>query len=207
MAMSLSHYIACHDCDLIQRRVALPRGASAACARCGAVLYKRKTNSLDRTLALSVAGVILFVVANAFPFLAFELKGQITQTTLSTGVRELYDADMTGLAFLVFLTTILAPMLELAGMLFILGPLRLGWRRPYMRPLFRLTRQLQPWSMMEVFMLGILVSIVKLGAMAEIVPGVALWAFALMILVVAAAAATLDAEDIWQRIDAEPQTV
>lgn len=205
--MSHATYIACHDCDLIQRRVALPRGASATCPRCGAVLYKRKTDSLDRTLALSVAGVILFIVANTFPFLAFELKGQVTHTTLSTGVRELYDADMTGLAFLVFLTTILAPMLELAGMLFILGPLRLGRRRAYMRPLFRLTRQLQPWSMMEVFMLGILVSIVKLGTMAKIVPGVALWAFALMILVVAAAAATLDAEDIWQRIDTGPHAV
>ena len=200
--MAHPRYIACQDCDLLQEKVALPDGGAAVCARCGAVLYTFKRNSLERTLALSLAGAILFVVANTFPFLAFEMQGQVTATTLSSGIHDLYRQGMWGLAALVFVTTILVPLLELGGMLYVLVPLRFNRRPRHLAAVFRAIHRVQPWGMMEVFMLGILVSVVKLGAMANIVPGVALWAFAIMVFVVAAASSSLDPELVWRELDA-----
>ena len=191
---------ACHECDLLQTLQALPPGGVIKCPRCGAVLHRHKRNSLERTLAWTIAGLILFVAANALPFLAFEMQGQLTQTRLITGVRDLYVQGMWGLAALVLFTTIIAPAVQLALLLYILTPLtfnRTPWKLPQV---FRLYHSLTPWGMMEVFMLGILVSVVKLAGMATVVPGLALWSFGVLIFVLAAAAASLDSHIVWERV-------
>ena len=81
--------IACHECDLIHRIKPLPKKGVANCIRCGSVLYRDKPNSLERTLALSLAGLVLFVLANWFPFLALKMEAQVHQTNLITGIRVL----------------------------------------------------------------------------------------------------------------------
>jgi paraquat-inducible protein A len=198
--MSKPTLCACHECDLLQNLPLPPSGGAAKCRRCGAVLYRHKRNSLDRTLAFSLAGLILFIVANTFPFLAFKMQGQVTETLLITGVRDLYLQGMWGLAALVLFTTILVPAIQLALLLYILIPLKLR-RVPWQLPkVFRLLRELTPWGMLEVFMLGILVSIVKLAGMATIVPGLALWSFAVLIFVLAGAFASLDPHLVWERV-------
>ena len=191
--------IACHECDLLHRVQPPPEGGVAKCVRCGAVLHHRKRNSLDRTLSLTIAGLILFVVANTYPFLALKSGGLVQQTTLITGIKELYAQGMEILALLVLFTSILAPLVQLAGMLYVLLPLKFN-RLPRNLPgVFRLVQSLQPWSMMEVFMLGILVSVVKLAKMGEIVPGMALYSFLVLIFVLAASTASLDPHLIWKR--------
>ena len=174
----------------------------ANCSRCGAVLQRHKRDSLDRTLSWTIAGLILFVVANAFPFLALKSGGLVRQTTLITGVVELYHQDMRSVAVLVFLTTVLFPVVQLSGMLYLLLPLKVN-RLPWWKPalVFRFIRTLQPWGMMEVFMVGILVSMVKLGKMAKVVPGIAIYSFAVLIIALAAAAASLDPHLIWDRLE------
>lgn len=191
--------IACHECDLLHRVQPPPEGGVAKCVRCGAVLHHRKRNSLDRTLSLTIAGLILFVVANTYPFLALKIGGLVQQTTLITGIKELYAQGMEALALLVLFTSILAPLAHFAGMLYVLLPLKFN-RLPRNLPgVFRLVQSLQPWSMMEVFMLGILVSVVKLAKMGEIVPGMALYSFLVLIFVLAASTASLDPHLIWKR--------
>ena len=199
--MSKDTLIACHDCDLIHRVRPIPDGAVAKCIRCGAVLYRQKPDSLERTLALTFAGLILYVVANTFPFLAFDMQGQVTQTTLITGVVDLWQQGMPGLAILVLLTSIVAPGLQLFGLLYVLVPLRLGRVPGHLPQVFRFVHDLQPWGMMEVFLLGILVSVVKLAGMATIVPGLAIWSFGVLIVVLAAAAASLDPREVWKRVE------
>ncbi len=191
--------IACHECDLIHRVKALPIKGVANCTRCGSVLYRHKPNSLERTLALSLAGLVLFVLANSFPFLALKMESQLHQTNLITGITVLYTQGMQGLAVVVLMTTILAPLAQLLGMLYLLLPLRHDRVPPLFAPIFRLVRGLQPWSMMEVFMLGILVSVVKLAKMAQIVPGVAIFSFLGLIMLLTAATASLDPHEIWHR--------
>jgi paraquat-inducible protein A len=192
--------IACHDCDLIHWFGAVPDGSAAKCSRCGGMLYQNKRDSLERTLALTVTGLILFMVANAFPFIGLKLQGQIHETILITGIKELYHQGMWGLATVVLLTIIVMPAAQMLGLLYVLLPIKLN-RIPWkLREVFRIVQSLRPWAMMEVFMLGILVSIVKLAKMATIVPGVAALAFMALIFVLAASLAVLDPHAVWERI-------
>ncbi len=194
--------LACHDCDLLNREVEVPEGGALRCARCGSVLYRHKRDSLDRTLALTLAALVLFVVANLFPFLAFEMSGNLTQTTLITGIDKLWDQGWYLMSGLVFLTAIGAPALQISLILYLLVPLKLG-RTPWeMARVFRFLNHIQPWSMMEIFLIGILVSLVKLAGMANIVPGLAVWSFGVLILVMAGAVAALDPRIVWDRVGA-----
>jgi paraquat-inducible protein A len=192
--------IACHDCDLIHCFGPVPDGSAATCSRCGAMLYQNKRDSLERTLALTVTGLILFMVANTFPFLGLKLQAQVHETILITGIKELYHQGMWILATVVLLTTIVMPALQMLGLLYVLLPIKLN-RIPWkLREVFRIVQFLRPWAMMEVFMLGILVSIVKLAKMATIVPGIAAFAFMALIFVLAASLAVLDSHAVWERI-------
>lgn len=196
----MARTIACHECDMIHRILSLPEGGTARCSRCGSVLYRRKRNSLDRTLALTIAGLTLFVLANTFPFLSMKMQAQVQESVLFTGIRQLYVEGKWEVSLLVLFTTIVAPLAQLSGLLYILLPLKFN-RRPFMfAPVFRAVQNITPWSMMEVFMLGILVSVVKLAGMATIVPGISLFAFLGLIFVLAASAASLDSHLIWEQV-------
>ena len=194
--------VACHDCDLLQELGDVPEGGVAVCVRCGAQLRKRPRNGLEHTLALAFAAAILFVVANSFPFLAFDMKGRVTETTVVAGIVDLYQGGKAEIAALVALTIEIAPVAQLGLLLYVLVPLRMGrvpWRLPHA---FRLLRHAQSWSMIEVFLIGIVVAITKLMGMASIVPGLALWSFALLMLVLAGAMSSFDPESVWERAEA-----
>ena len=190
----------CPECGLLQRIPVLPPGGSCECARCACVLHRDRPDSLNRTLALTIAGLTLFVIANGFPFLSFSMQGQVTRTTLFTGVLELYGQGQWQIAAVVAFTSILAPGLQLTLLLAVLIPLRARRLPSWLPSLFRYVRNLTPWGMMDVFMLGILVSVVKLSEMATILPGPSLFAFGVLIFVLAAAQAALDPDLVWSRV-------
>ncbi len=202
--MQPEYFIACPECDLLHQRGPLPPNGIAGCTRCGALLYQSRRDSLNRTLALAASGLILWLIANLYPFLIMTSEGQTQETTLIAGAVELYHQHMAFLALLVLLTGILFPLIELAGLTYLLLPLKLGFTPWRMAGMFRVMRRLHPWGMTEVFLLGILVSIAKLGGMAPIVPGPALYAFLCLIFVVAAADVSLNPDIIWDRIKVKP---
>jgi paraquat-inducible protein A len=192
--------VACRDCDLLCRVGELAEGATSRCARCGAVLRRRR-QSVEVSLALTLAAAVLFAVANFFPFLSFSMQGRMTTTTLASGVFDLWEQGVPQIALLVGFTAIAAPFAQLALLLYVLLPVHLG-RVPWQMPrMFRLLRRIQPWSMMEVFLVGILVAVTKLVDMADVIPGLALWAFGGLIVVLAGALASLDPEAVWERIE------
>lgn len=191
--------IACHECDLLQREAALPQGGVARCRRCGAELYRSHPHSLDRTLALTAGAIVLFVIANSFPIVGLQLDGQVIQTTLYKTVSTLWDEDMKSVAALVFVTTIAMPALQLFAVAYLVLPLRLGRVPAHFGPVFRMLQTVRPWGMVEVFMLGVLVSLVKLAHLAGVVAGVALWSFAALMLVMAGISAVFDARGLWAR--------
>ncbi len=202
MATASTHsLIACHDCVFLYRKHPLRYGERATCKRCGALLYQKKRDSLDRTLTLSLAALILFVLANVYPFMTFKIGGRVQVSHLITGVEELYEQGFMELAVVVLLASILLPLLKILGTLYILLPLKLN-RRPWKAPqIFRFIEALGPWAMMEVYLLGVIVAYVKLIDMATIVLGIALYSFMALILLVAAAGATLDSEEVWERLE------
>ena len=193
--------IACHYCDLLQREIPLNPGCTASCSRCGAVLYRNATDSIDRTLAYTLAAIMLFVVANAFPIFAIEMQGDRSAISLYGAVLSLWDQRMKSISLVVMITTIVIPAVELLSMAYLLLPLKFR-RLPVGYTLFLRTLQyVQPWGMVEVLLLGMLVSLVKLSNNFEVIPGVALWSFALLTLLLAAAAASFSARDVWARLD------
>ena len=193
--------VACRHCDWLNGGVPLRPRQVARCRRCRATLYRATRDGIERTLALASTALVLLVVSNVFPFLSLAVRGDMVQATLGTGVRVLWNQDMQLLAGLVFLTAIAAPTLQIGLLLYVLLPLRLG-RTPWKLPAcLRVLRHVEPWSMMEIFMLGTLVSLVKLRDLAEVVPGPALVAFTLLIFVLAGAAASLDHRVVWSRVE------
>jgi paraquat-inducible protein A len=186
--------IVCHDCDMLQRRIALPPGGIATCGRCGAVLYRRNVTSQTTTLALTITALIVFIIANLFPIVTLESQGQLQSTTLMGAVVTLWNDQVRLVALLVFFTTILMPLLELVSLIMVLvlpkySAIALRW---YMA--------ITPWAMVEVFMLGLLVSVQKLSHLASITPGVALWSFALLMILFAAINARSNVHSLWQEV-------
>ena len=195
------HLIACHECDLVHQLGEVPPGGAARCARCRSSLYRPKRDSINRTLALTLAGLFLYIIANTNPFLGFKIGSQVRETILATGIYQLYQQDMMMIATVVLFTVVIVPALYFLSMLYILVPLQMNLVPRHLARVFRLLGFLKPWGMMEIFMLGILVSAVKLGKMATIIPGTALFAFMALIFVQAAMAVTLDSHLIWEQLN------
>ncbi len=193
--------IACHECDLVHRAPDVSGTHTARCTRCGGTLYQKRTDSLDRTLALTVAGLILFVLANAFPLMTFEMAGRSQENNLVSGAVEFWNAGFPDLAILVFATSVALPLVSLLSMAYVLVPLRYGVRPWQVAPVFRLASALRPWAMMEVFMLGVFVAVVKLADFAELAMGPGLYCFSALIVIAAAAAWMLDTHDVWHRVE------
>ena len=192
---------ACHECDLLQREPLLAPGAVARCVRCGGTLYRNRKDGMERALAFTIAGIVLFAVANAFPIVGLEVQGELIQTTLFGTVTTLYHDDMRLVAVLVLVTTLLMPAAEIFAMIYLLLPLRLGRRPAHAALVFRTIGLARPWGMIEVFMLGILVALVKLAHMAGVVPGIAMWSFFALMVLLAAAASAFDPREMWARLE------
>jgi paraquat-inducible protein A len=191
---------ACHECDLLQREPILPPGGVACCPRCNAVLFRDIPDSIDRGLAYALGAAILFIVANIFPIVGLEVQGTLNATSLYGAVEKIWDNDMKGVAALVFATTILIPAVEISLMLYVLLPLKFGRLPGELASILRIVQSVRPWSMTQVFILGVLVALVKLAHLAHVVPGVALWAFAGLILLLTASASTFNMHEMWNLV-------
>lgn len=192
--------IACKDCDLLHKVKPLENGQKAKCTRCGNVLYREKKHGFEVTLTLTLTALILFVLANSFPFMTLRFGGREQISTIFSGVLELYERNMWGLSLVVLLTSIIVPLTKILCLLYVLIPLKVNRHPMGLAHVFRFLETLTPWSMIEIYMLGVLVAIVKLASMATIVPGIALYSFACLILVMTTADATLEPVIIWEKI-------
>jgi paraquat-inducible protein A len=196
----LAGVVECHECGLFLRARTPPPGGKAKCPRCGATLYRNTGRGLDHAIALNITGLVLFAIANIFPFMSFKLEGREQISNLITGVMEFLEQGLWPLAALVFAVTILIPFAKLVGTLCVLVPVRRGRRPRYLPTLFRIVEVMHPWAMMEVFMLGVLVAYVKLTDLASLEVGPALFAFTALIFVLGAAESSVEPREIWNAI-------
>jgi paraquat-inducible protein A len=198
--MDFPTLIACHECDMLQRRVPLRDGAVARCRRCSAVLYRDSPNGIDRALAYTVAALLLFLIANAYPIVGLEVSGNRQMASLYDTLHALWIEGREEVALLVGFTTMVTPAIQIALMLYLLIPLRLNRMAQGTIPVLRFLGTVSPWSMMEVFLLGILVALVKLEHLAHVETGTALWAFGGLIPVLVAAGRAFNPDEIWQKV-------
>lgn len=196
--------IRCHDCDLLQKISHLPEDGAVKCCRCSALLRNRQhinpEDSIQHSLALVLTAMIILIIVNSFPLISIDIEGRKTTASLFFTVQHLFQHDMKFVAGLIFFTCIGAPLIQLSGLLYVLFPLSLGLKFSYSEHVYRWAQKINSWSMLEIFMLGILVVMVKLAAIATVIPGIALWATVILIFVIAGVLVSLDNEVIWDKL-------
>ena len=195
-----STLLACQECDALQALPRLSAGDTITCWRCGAHLGQRRTAALDRVLPVTLAAAVMFVLANTSPIVAIEVAGSRSSTSLLGTVVELYRQGVTGVAGIVLLTGFVAPAAQLLLLVYALVALAIRRRLRGLPAAVRLLAALRPWAMVEIFMLGALVSLVKLVGLARVIPGIGLWSLFAVIILTAAAHATFDVAGYWERI-------
>jgi len=200
--MEHRNLIACHECDLLFRKPRRLGAPVARCQRCGAGFkgLHRSGLSLEAICAVTLAASITFVIAQAFPVLRLETNGIGSQTTLFGAVQSLWGEHMRAVASMVFCSSMLFPLTELLAFLYVLVPVLVGKRPVGFNRVVRLIQFVRPWGMVEVFMLGVLITIVKMVSIAQVIPGPGLFAFgALTVMLVIVAA--FDPAVLWEVCD------
>lgn len=197
--------IACHECDLIQREIMLPPGGVARCARCGAKLYRVENKSIDHTLALTLAAAVVFILANTFPIIGLQIQTTRNDTSLISAVQALWNQGMWPVAGLVFFTTFLAPAAVLTIMIHIFLALKRGRIPAEFNLVMRLLQIFNPWGMVEVFIIAVIVALVKLTHYGALIPGIALWSLGVLTLLMTATASSFNVHDIWSRVHSAPR--
>jgi paraquat-inducible protein A len=195
--------IACPNCGLLQRVAPLAPGTSADCRRCGAVVVERRHGSLARTAALTLAALVLYVPANLFPILRMNLHGAYSESTVWDGCVSLFRNDEHLVAAIVFLASMVIPLLKLLGLFFLTVTVRLRsslWRRQRAW-IHRFIELIGPWAMLDVFLLAVLVALVKLDKLATVLPGPGLVAFTSVVVLTILASASFDPRAIWEETD------
>lgn len=178
------HLIVCTHCDTVYRRPLLAAGEVARCEACAAVLCRTHRVDIDRWLALTVAAAIVFVMANVCPVIRIALYGQHNQITLWQAAAVLGHGKTAPIAVLAMLSVIAVPSLQILLLGWLLLFARVGRRAPGFTGAMRMLSVLRPWSMVEIALLGALVSLVKLSSFLEVTPGAGIWATAgLMVLI------------------------
>ena len=197
--MLVSEFVVCRDCDALQRLQSPSRGELLACHQCGARLRESGSEHLHRVLPLTLAASVCFVLANSYPIVAIEVAGNRSSTSLIGAILELYRQGVPGVALLVLLTAVVAPAAQIVLLAYAFWSLAARRRLPGVAPIGRLLHHLRPWSMAEVFMLGALVSLVKLAGVARVIPGIGMWALFAVIFLTAAAQAAFDVKGYWEK--------
>lgn len=192
--------IACQECGQLHRYRPVAPGKTATCSRCNAVLYRNRPHMLDAVLALTLAGLILFVLTNLFPLLGLRAQGAEQELHLFGASVAFWDQEYRLVAGLIILNIIVFPLFELLSILVVLLTIRYRWEPQLAIFLFRWMREFKPWGMLEVFMLGVLVAVVKLGDLATLIVGTAFWSFAGLVLTMTAATAMLDPFVVWREL-------
>jgi len=197
--------VGCHACDLVSRLRPTPKGGHMLCPRCGGAVHRRKPNSLARTWALVLTAAILYIPANVFPIMTVISFGKGAPDTILSGVKHLVEGGMWPLALLVFFASITVPVLKLLGLSYLLISVqrKSQWRPRDRTRLYRVIEAVGRWSMIDIFMIAILVALVKLGSIATIEPGVGATSFAAVVIITILASMSFDPRLIWDSLESE----
>lgn len=192
---------ACLHCDRPIEVGELGEGERAICPRCGNRVTAYRTDGLERALAFALAAAVLLALANAFPFLAFKAKGLESVMTLPSTAVALYGDGYAALAVLVLGLIVGIPALMLGTIVALVVPLLGGRGAPWLVPAGRLLSVLSSWSMVDVFLIGVIVSLVKIGQMATVVLGISFWSYVGFGLCFVATLSNLDRLELWREIE------
>ncbi len=193
--------IACHGCDLLVDLAGLEHGHRAYCPCCGHKLSRHLQDAPERIAAYAVAALIALAAACVFPFLSFASSGVESVMTLLETPLALWDYGLPLVGVLVASFIIVIPTFVLVMLVAMSLPLARERWRPWLKPLARWVFRLTSWSMVEVFIIGVIVSLVKIASMATITLGLSFWAYTVFAILFTMAVALLDRFQLWRQIE------
>ena len=180
---ALDNLIICHQCYTLHMETEITDGSKACCVECGSVLYRYDTKLIDYGIALSMTGLIFFILANAFPLVQIEILGSSQFITIPKTIVSLFNSGfyLVGLicAFLIFIF----PLMIFIINILLFGLLKFRKGEKLTKELLILLSHITPWSMSDIFFISILVALVKLIGYAQIHMGVAFWALMVFVLI------------------------
>ena len=169
--------------------------------RCGSTLASRPTDPFNRPLALTVAAAIVFVVANTAPLMGLSAVGRYADTTIGGGVYQMWRQGEPVTAVIVAFCAVIAP----GGYILFMLTVLLAARRPpvpvWIGEVLRWASSMEPWSTIEVMILGILVALIKIAELATVTPGIGMYAMGGLVSLLAAIAMTFEVSEIWERVE------
>ena len=190
--------VICEYCDAVYNRTPLQRREKAHCQQCGSELYRNTRANVDVMLALTLTSAIMFVIANSFPIVEINMSGLSNQATLWDTLIFTLESNVGAVAVLAAASAFFFPLLQILLFAYVLIPLRAGRKPRAFIGAMHALREMQPWSMVEVFMLGAVVSVVKLTAVAAVSAQIGLWGFAILTLLLTLLN-SFDLHELWDR--------
>lgn len=191
--------VSCHDCHLLSRWPKVAARQSVYCPRCGSELHQRLPNSIVRTWALVITGMIFFIPANLLPMTLTSALGSVQADTIMSGVIYFIHSGGWGIAFVIFTASVFVPFMKFIIVIYLLLSVQFKsvWRPKERTTLYRLTEAVGRWSMVDIYVVTILIALVKLGVLASIEAGPAALYFATVVVITMLAAESFDARLIW----------
>jgi len=198
LAVPHENLIACEECDLVYERATIACDEVAHCPRCNAVVARGHRLGLEGQLALSVAALVVFVLANTYPIITLNLRGVHSEATMGGALLATWDLDQRLVAMIAAATAVVAPLMVILLRLYVTGALAASRIPPAFGVAMTLLRYSARWSMVEVFMLGTLVSIVRVAGLASVIPGAGIFSFGILTFLLAAVEAA-GMHGLWER--------
>ncbi len=191
----------CPDCDLIIAEPFLTSKQEACCPRCHHLLERHKPHNMQNILALVLTGLLLYIPANIYPVLYMELLGNELGSTIWNGIVALQENNLGVVAALVFLAAMVVPLVRLLLLLPVLSAA--VWKKGLFpaRRLYRWYVHMGEWGMVEIYLLGVLVSVIKLADMATVHLGIGLYSFAALMLVEIGISLNLNQYQLWRQLE------
>ncbi|MBU2869491.1 paraquat-inducible protein A [Colwellia sp. E2M01] len=193
--------VACKQCDALYDKPHLKQGQIAKCNRCGSILIERKIDSINRSFYWSLAGLIFMLPAILLPIMGVTLAGQFHQASLFDCIIVLIERGFFMIASLMFLFAIAVPIVRLSGALYLAYSFKFNRLKPSLLNFFRAYHHLDHWAMLNVFMLGIVVSMYKLTDDTELSVNLGLLAFIFWLICSTMSAVALDQDYIWDKLE------
>ena len=202
MAEAAASQMACHECDLLVDVPSLVVGQKAFCPRCNYLLTANRPHARNVAFAFAMTGLLFLILASAFPFIEFSASGQQRTVTLLQSIAILVTENLPSLAAVVFASIIAIPAAFLAGVIYVSSAIALRRSLPGTRTVLRWVILLIPWSMAEIFIIGILVSFIKIVSLADVALGLSFWAYVIFSVSMVVATLNLDKRELWRQVRA-----
>ena len=200
MGTTADSQMVCHECDLLIAVPALEVGRKAYCPRCNYLLAANRPHALTMVFAFAVSGLLFLLLSTTFPFLGFSASGQERTVTLLQSIAILVTEGLPSLAAIVFVSIVMIPAAFLIGAVYVSSALKMNRLLPGTVMMLRWMLMLMPWSMAEIFLIGILVAFVKIVTLADISLGLSFWAYVLFTVCMTVVMLYPDKRRLWARV-------